>query len=340
MVRTSAALLVAGIAVLACRADRGDETRTSESQVPAADETAGGPERAPAGIGETDTAGLAGAEGTRGSAGTRSSANAGPAATGPDLTAIHYRALGNEPFWGVDVTADSLVLERPSEAPRRFDVTELRRRPGTDVVAGADAAGGIEITIRREACSDGMSDRAYAFSARMSLDGREFTGCAFEEVILAREAEVDPVDEAGLGPAVTAARAIRDRQTGFHRLVGALPREGADAAYAAHFEGDELRMVEYRLRVAGEVREEASFYYFGPPPPGGTVLLADGEAWAEGSGEHTWYLFGYGADGRSTGRRVERGEGVDVEPPSGMVEAKRALARELKEAAELRRARG
>jgi len=262
------------------------------------------------------------------------------AATGPDFLAIRYRALGTEPFWGVEVTADSLVLERPDADPVHFRVTKVRRWAGTDVLTGRTGGTSIEITIERRPCSDGMSDRQYAFSSRVSFGDERLTGCAFErplEMATGGEGPTDPVAGAGLTDAVREARDIRARQSSLDRYVGSLGSGDASRAmFAAYFDGDDVRMIEFRRSLDETILRETTYYFAGRggdrPPPS----LIDGEMRSGAEDPATWFLLGFDVAGTATGQLVEVG-GTPVEPPPGLVNEELERARDL--VVEARRAR-
>lgn len=97
-----------------------------------------------------------------------------PALAG-DLTLI-----GTEPFWSVVITEStkSTALTRPDAAPV---TAELPERNGT--VDGANFTakapdGEMRITLKKAACSDGMSDRAYPYEAEVNWQGQALKGCA------------------------------------------------------------------------------------------------------------------------------------------------------------------
>ena len=93
--------------------------------------------------------------------------------------------LGTEPFWSLRVENGALVLETP----------EARREPGTltaldtgvpgDVrraLFARDARTRVTAAITPQACSDGMSDRAFGLGAMVVLEDEEaasmlLTGC-------------------------------------------------------------------------------------------------------------------------------------------------------------------
>lgn len=87
---------------------------------------------------------------------------------------------GTEPFWGLRIRRDSLVLSRPDH------VDVLAANPGPALQAGqarwgsVSAASGepLRIEVREAACSDGMSDTAYPYTATVRLAGETLRGCA------------------------------------------------------------------------------------------------------------------------------------------------------------------
>jgi uncharacterized membrane protein len=97
---------------------------------------------------------------------------------GVDLTQP-IRALGTEPFWGVDVTADALVYSG-------VDRPEQRGAHSGPVIQGTtatwttttDQGQALELTLIDTDCSDGMSDRNYPLTARLIVGGETLNGCA------------------------------------------------------------------------------------------------------------------------------------------------------------------
>jgi uncharacterized membrane protein len=97
---------------------------------------------------------------------------------GVDLTQP-LRALGTEPFWGVDITAETLVysgVDRP-EQTARHDGPEVQGTVAT--WSGILADGGrLDLTLMATECSDGMSDRTYPLTARLVVGDETLNGCA------------------------------------------------------------------------------------------------------------------------------------------------------------------
>lgn len=98
-------------------------------------------------------------------------------------------ALGNEPFWNVRVSGDEIRYRDPEHqdgfrfppaaAVREGDTLVFRTR--RELPAGDPGPRILELRIRTEACSDGMSDRKYSLKARLQIGEETRTGCAYRE---------------------------------------------------------------------------------------------------------------------------------------------------------------
>lgn len=106
-----------------------------------------------------------------------------PPAQAPELGGIPLdqplRALGTEPFWGVDITSDALVysgVDRP-EQRATHDGVELMGTVASWRGTTADGAP-IDLILMATECSDGMSDRTYPLTARLEVGGETLNGCA------------------------------------------------------------------------------------------------------------------------------------------------------------------
>ena len=92
--------------------------------------------------------------------------------------ANRFVAHGNEPFWSIEGDGTRLLWKTP-ELPQGKILLARRvvHAMGTRF-DGQDAGKAFSLTLFREPCNDGMSDRTYGFSATWTYDGREMHGCA------------------------------------------------------------------------------------------------------------------------------------------------------------------
>jgi heat shock protein HslJ/uncharacterized membrane protein len=93
---------------------------------------------------------------------------AGHAQGGPS-----YRALGTEPFWSVTIGGGRMVYDDPEG--RRVAVRTPAARPSFNGRRYVTRRLAVDIT--RQQCSDGMSDRIFADTVLVTVDGRTLRGC-------------------------------------------------------------------------------------------------------------------------------------------------------------------
>lgn len=100
---------------------------------------------------------------------------------GCDAPAGDYivKAHGNEPFWSVQVT-DAALLWRQLGEPEEISIAapQTQNSEGAVSYKAANDAHKIEVLIVAQACVDDMSGEYFAYAARASLDGKQYTGCA------------------------------------------------------------------------------------------------------------------------------------------------------------------
>lgn len=101
----------------------------------------------------------------------------------PDMAVFpaNLQAAGVEPFWGVEVEGGTLAYTTPEtmDAPRRLQATRSIDADGLHLT-GEERGTPFRLDVRREPCSDGMSDRTYPFSVSWLLEGKTAMGCAFD----------------------------------------------------------------------------------------------------------------------------------------------------------------
>ncbi|MEQ7872595.1 hypothetical protein ABDK56_01120 [Sphingomonas sp. ASV193] len=98
-----------------------------------------------------------------------------PVAAGPTIYSGQgpYRAAGTEPFWDLTIGGDmtftdrgrNIVVSAPTPAPRTGTDSEIWQTPR------------LVVSVTHQSCSDGMSDKRYPDTVRVSADGRLYKGC-------------------------------------------------------------------------------------------------------------------------------------------------------------------
>ena len=88
-------------------------------------------------------------------------------------------ARGNEPFWAVEVT-DAALLWRQPEEPKEISIAapQTQNAEGEVSYTAANEDHKIDLLIEARPCIDDMSGEYFAYSARATLDGNHYSGCA------------------------------------------------------------------------------------------------------------------------------------------------------------------
>jgi len=95
------------------------------------------------------------------------------------------RALGTEPFWGVEIRSDEIVFTGVDRPEFRAPNPGARLQGAVAIIAARDAAGlELVITLRPDQCSDGMSDFVYPLGAEVVFGGETLRGCAVSQTTL------------------------------------------------------------------------------------------------------------------------------------------------------------
>ncbi len=102
----------------------------------------------------------------------------GAHADAPDFSG-DFNALGNEPFWAVQIRSDGISLQRPEGAPEvaplHSPVIDGASATFTTITAGGKA---LVVTLTAQPCIDGMSGFTYAYMATVKSGDESMTGCA------------------------------------------------------------------------------------------------------------------------------------------------------------------
>ena len=93
---------------------------------------------------------------------------------------------GTEPFWSLDTVENALTFTEPDQPDRKLSLRTVMDRgiegdPMRGMIAGDDK-GRLTAVMQPRQCSDGMSDRRYALTVTVILDGQDMpsrmlTGC-------------------------------------------------------------------------------------------------------------------------------------------------------------------
>ena len=100
------------------------------------------------------------------------------------VATLELQALGNEPFWSVQITRDAIVYSDPEHQGAgsiRFPYAQPSGRAGGLVFETSrpdSSPRSLRVLIHTRECSDGMSDLRYLYTSQVRLDSLELRGCA------------------------------------------------------------------------------------------------------------------------------------------------------------------
>ena len=88
---------------------------------------------------------------------------------------------GTEPFWNGEIGANKAVYRTPdAQDGERFAVKRFAGNNGLGVTGQVDGQS-FDLTVTPGACSDGMSDRTYPYTATLRLGDEALFGCAWTD---------------------------------------------------------------------------------------------------------------------------------------------------------------
>jgi len=85
---------------------------------------------------------------------------------------VFFKASGTEPFWGIEITEDSIKFTSP-EKEKNFALAYVKPQKAMDanIISYQAKSDKIDLkfTIQQGKCSDGMSDKVYNYAVKASL---------------------------------------------------------------------------------------------------------------------------------------------------------------------------
>lgn len=98
-----------------------------------------------------------------------------------DLRAIEMKAVGNEPFWRLQVEPTGIRFERLGDEDWTvFPYQPFTADGGVRSLETKSASAHLSVRIAAERCLDTMADAVFGFSASVTVAGVAYRGCAYE----------------------------------------------------------------------------------------------------------------------------------------------------------------
>lgn len=92
---------------------------------------------------------------------------------------IDFIGLGNEPFWGLDIDFEkTMQFSTPDGGLVSAPAVMAKKAQDGALIYESQAEGNtLKVTVRKEDCSDGMSDNRYNYSITVVVNGKQYKGC-------------------------------------------------------------------------------------------------------------------------------------------------------------------
>lgn len=114
----------------------------------------------------------------------------GPGGTSSEAPGTAFSAIamdetvnftGTEPFWGGEVTGETLTYSTPENI--EGTMIRVERFAGNNGLGYSGTLDGesFDMTVTPGECSDGMSDRTYPFTVTLQIGAEQRNGCAWSE---------------------------------------------------------------------------------------------------------------------------------------------------------------
>lgn len=92
-----------------------------------------------------------------------------------------FWCIGNEPFWQIQISEKENMIDLYQPMEQKYSLFNFVKpvtKDGNWIYKTTNANDKLEIIIRQEKCSDGMSERKYNYSVKITLNDKQYRGCA------------------------------------------------------------------------------------------------------------------------------------------------------------------
>ncbi|MCO6480174.1 MAG: hypothetical protein J5I94_26275 [Phaeodactylibacter sp.] len=100
-----------------------------------------------------------------------------PAKVETRQAATAYTAMGNEPFWSVQIKDGGITFRTPEKEPVTYPYQPPQQRGGQTVFTSKAGNSSIKVLIKEEPCTDTMSGEKFPYTVEATKDGKTYYGC-------------------------------------------------------------------------------------------------------------------------------------------------------------------
>lgn len=151
---------------------------------------------------------------------------------------LELRAVGNEPFWSLQVYAEQAHLQRLGEDTAYFAITSKTQTEETQRIRFSNNAFSGSVVVRNELCHDSMTGMPYPYSAQVQVPGESLQGCAGDplDLLQANPWQFDQLGDHQVADLVVVTMFFEDERvtgsTGCNRYFGSYNLTGEQLTFA------------------------------------------------------------------------------------------------------------
>ena len=97
-----------------------------------------------------------------------------------DIVVDTARCFGTEPFWDVKISEKNGTIifnDVSSEVVHKLPYLKPKIEGEQAIYETVEGKNALKITLKREKCSDGMSDIEHKYSSEIVFNGKKYKGC-------------------------------------------------------------------------------------------------------------------------------------------------------------------
>ncbi len=103
--------------------------------------------------------------------------SANPAKVETRQGATAYTAMGNEPFWSVQIKDSGITFRTPDKEPVTYPYQPPQQRGSQKEFTSKTGNSSIKVLVKEEPCTDTMSGEKFPYTVEATKDGKTYYGC-------------------------------------------------------------------------------------------------------------------------------------------------------------------
>lgn len=99
-----------------------------------------------------------------------------------DLKTKSFKAMGNEPFWNIEIKGNELIFHQLGFEKEIYSLSPSQAKSDRLIYTAQSGSGkqALQLDLMKQKCEDDMSGEPFGYAVILNKDGKEFRGCAKE----------------------------------------------------------------------------------------------------------------------------------------------------------------